>query len=643
MSTQNRSFVVSLIGRPNVGKSSIFNRILRRGNVAMTHDLPGVTRDRHYSIATIDALANEPAQDLILVDTGGFYPEKVDIDETMLRKNNYEPFFNLMADHAKMAIGESDLVLFVVDVREGMLPFDKMICDYLRIVNKPFWLLINKFDTEKQAGEEADFYSLAIDEENFFLISAEHARGMENLRERLQLASIEFQKKENDQKEVQKGVTPIHDVVANIAIIGAPNVGKSTLLNKLVGAERALVSNIAGTTVDPIYAYFSLYFGDDAKNLEPLDDPFRRDNLSFMEQYKNFLVAKDDIKSNMIDYDEKTDYEDEEEDLLMFEKYQDQVDLDEVEPLISDEEAYQNVFNEKLNAADSNNESSELDFSNFEDLDIETLKFADDEPETQIEQEEFVQTTTEEIIPWRSVKIVDTAGIRKAKNVKGFLETQSVYRSLRSISEADIVIYMVDATQGIQHQDRRLIDISLEKGKSVIVCLNKMDLMSKTLPDDKAKMEWLKDMRARIPWLNYCEILTISARYGTQMRRLRESLKATVLIRQKKIATSQLNSCVTDLMNRNPVMLENSGGVRLKVKYAAMVKTSPPTVLLFSNRSKGISESYRRYLTSGIRNNFKLINTPVHLIFRTRGEIERRMHKVGGKAASDERAGKSTK
>jgi GTP-binding protein len=643
MSTQNRSFVVSLIGRPNVGKSSIFNRILRRGNVAMTHDLPGVTRDRHYSIATIDALANEPAQDLIVVDTGGFYPEKVDIDETMLRKNNYEPFFNLMADHAKMAIGESDLVLFVVDVREGMLPFDKMICDYLRIVNKPFWLLINKFDTEKQAGEEADFYSLAIDEENFFLISAEHARGMENLRERLQLASIEFQKKENDQKEVQKGVTPIHDVVANIAIIGAPNVGKSTLLNKLVGAERALVSSIAGTTVDPIYAYFSLFFGDDAKNLEPLDDPFRRDNLSFMEQYKNFLVAKDDIKSNMIDYDEKTDYEDEEEDLLMFEKYQDQVDLDEVEPLISDEEAYENVFNEKLNAADSNNVNDELDFSNFEDLDIETLKFADDEPETQIEQEEFAQTSTEEIIPWRSVKIVDTAGIRKAKNVKGFLETQSVYRSLRSISEADIVIYMVDATQGIQHQDRRLIDISLEKGKSVIVCLNKMDLMSKTLPDDKAKMEWLKDMRARIPWLNYCEILTISARYGTQMRRLRESLKATVLIRQKKIATSQLNSCVTDLMNRNPVMLENSGGVRLKVKYAAMVKTSPPTVLLFSNRSKGISESYRRYLTSGIRNNFKLINTPVHLIFRTRGEIERRMHKVGGKAASDERAGKSTK
>jgi GTPase len=643
MSSQNRSFVVSLIGRPNVGKSSIFNRILRRGNVAMTHDLPGVTRDRHYSIATIDALANEPEQDLIVVDTGGFYPEKVDIDETMLRKNNYEPFFNLMADHAKMAIGESDLVLFVVDVREGLLPFDKMICDYLRIANKPFWLLINKFDTDKQAGEEADFYSLAIEEENFFLISAEHARGMENLRERLQLASIEFQKKENDQKEVQKGVTPIHDVVANIAIIGAPNVGKSTLLNKLVGAERALVSNIAGTTVDPIYAYFSLYFGDDAKNLEPLDDPFRRDNLSFMEQYKNYLVAKDDIKSNMIDYDEKTDYEDEEEDLLMFEKYQDQVDLDEVEPLISDEEAYENVFSEKLNAADSNNESNDLDFSNFEDLDIETLKFADDEPETQIEQEEFAQTTTEEIIPWRSVKIVDTAGIRKAKNVKGFLETQSVYRSLRSISEADIVIYMVDATQGIQHQDRRLIDISLEKGKSVIVCLNKMDLMSKILPDDKAKMEWLKDMRARIPWLNYCEILTISARYGTQMRRLRESLKATVLIRQKKIATSQLNSCVTDLMNRNPVMLENSGGVRLKVKYAAMVKTSPPTVLLFSNRSKGISESYRRYLTSGIRNNFKLINTPVHLIFRTRSEIERRMHKVGGKMASDERAGKSTK
>ena len=122
----------------------------------MTHDQPGVTRDRHYGILTLDESDNMdkkstveiPDEDVILVDTGGFYPEKIEVD-TNKKKNNVDPFFNLMADHAKLAIDESDLVLFVVDVREGMLPYDKQISNYIRSTKKPVWLLMNKFDSEK--------------------------------------------------------------------------------------------------------------------------------------------------------------------------------------------------------------------------------------------------------------------------------------------------------------------------------------------------------------------------------------------------------------------------------------------------------------------------------------------------------------
>jgi GTP-binding protein len=178
-----RSMVVSIIGRPNVGKSTIFNRLMKKQHLAMTHDQPGVTRDRHYGIMKLEeVIEGEVLNDeVILVDTGGFYPEKIDIDPR--KKNNVDPFFNIMADHAKLAIDESDLVLFVVDVREGFLPFDKGICDYIKSTRKPFWLVMNKFDTEKQEGDQYDFYTLGLDEEDMMRVSAEHNRGFYDLRE----------------------------------------------------------------------------------------------------------------------------------------------------------------------------------------------------------------------------------------------------------------------------------------------------------------------------------------------------------------------------------------------------------------------------------------------------------------------------
>lgn len=605
-----RSMVVSLIGRPNVGKSTIFNRLMRKQYLAMTHDQPGVTRDRHYGIMVIEEHieGKDEVEEVILVDTGGFYPDKIEIDPKK-KKNNVDPFFNIMADHAKLAIDESDLVLFVVDVREGLLPFDKSIADYIRSTKKPFWLLLNKFDTEKQEGDQYDFYHLGLDEEEMLHLSAEHNRGFYDLRERLVKTAKRFREEgriEAEEEHLQKGVKPRNDVVSSVAIIGAPNAGKSTLLNCLVGAQRALVSEIAGTTVDPIEGYIDLYFGPDVELLTSQENQFRRDNEIYEEMKKfhentdeNFLMDEEDLSE-----EEKKVY----------------VEFGQTSELDLDEEVSGNEF-----AFDESNTGEDY-FSEKEIL--STIEKNWDAPAEEVAHIEHVAA----IHRWRSIKLVDTAGIRKSKMVEGFIETQSVYRSLRSISESDVILFMIDATLGITHQDRRLIDIALEKGKSVIVCLNKIDLLREIFADQKKKKEWLQNLRDEVPWLGFCQLVTISAQQNRNINYLREAIKRTIVIRNRKVPTGALNRCLFNLTEKNPVVIKKTNGVRFKVKYASMLKSSPPTFLLFSNKSQGIPENYRRYLVNGLRKEFDLTNTPVHLIFRTSMDIERRMKKIEKKA-----------
>lgn len=612
-----RSIVVSIIGRPNVGKSTIFNRLMRKQHLAMTHDQPGVTRDRHYGIMKLEEVVDNEflSDEVILVDTGGFYPEKIDIDPKR-KKNNVDPFFNLMAEHAKLAIDESDLVLFVVDVREGFLPFDKGICDYIKSTRRPFWLVMNKFDTEKQEGDQYDFYSLGLDEEDMMRVSAEHNRGFYDIREKLLKFSKKFKEtEESRQREdiIQKGVIPNNDVVANVAIIGAPNAGKSTLLNCLVGAQRALVSEIAGTTVDPIEGYIDLYFGPDIDLLSARENPFRKDSDEMYSEMKRFQEAGD------------VDFSVDEEDLTEEEK-KIYVEFGQTSEAQFDDEILEESGEDRDFSFDESNTGPEL-YSDKEIL-SEIEKNWDSAPDETIANLEHAHEKNR----WRSIKIVDTAGIRKSKVVEGFIEEQSVYRSLRSITESDIVLFMIDATLGITHQDRRLCDIALEKGKSVIVCLNKIDLLRDTMADQKKKKEWIQNLRDTIPWLSFSQLVTISAQKNRNINYLREAIKRTIVIRNRKIPTGALNRTLIDLTDRNPVVLKRTHGVRFKVKYASMLKTSPPTFLIFSNKSQGIPENYRRYLINGLRKEFDLTNTPVHLIFRTSSDIERRMKKIEKKS-----------
>lgn len=589
-----RTPVISLIGRPNVGKSTIFNRLMRKSFKAMTFDQPGVTRDRHYDICTLENFATEVRQDIILVDTGGFYPEAVEKDERKQRAPA-EPFFEEMAEQAKMAIQESDLVLFVVDVREGLLPFDKVIADHIRRDKKPMWLLINKFDSEKQQGDEADFYELGLEYESYLPISAEHNRGLNDLKERLLAFAQSFQSSTletqgDDNFAVQKGVTPNYDVVANLAIIGAPNAGKSTLLNRLVGSNRALVSPIAGATVDPIEAYFDLYFGADVSHLKSMDDKFRKSNEELLEELEAFEEALN------------------EQELIAYDKFGKGALLDD----------------EMNDEADDALEGTSFEFQELDSEDV----FSDEDILDSLESEDH-ESGQEEMMSeedmHRTVKIVDTAGIRKQNKVQGFIEEQSVYRSLKAISESDVVIMMVDALKGVTHQDRRLCDIALEKGKSLILCLNKVDLLKEIMSDGRKKREWLLDLRATIPWLGYCELIPISAMKGSYFSHLKRSLVQTIVLRNRKVSTSKLNKCISVLIDRHPIVLNQSSGKRFRVKYASMIKASPPTFLLFTNKSQGIPDNYRRYLANNLRKEFNLVNTPVHLIFRTGTDIEKRL------------------
>ncbi len=510
--------VISLIGRPNVGKSTIFNRLLRNSTKAIAFNKPGVTRDRHYGILRFDG----EDQDALLIDTGGFYPEYNDPDENLM--------FSVMAQQARLAIRESDLVLIVVDVREGLLPFDEAIVNFTRKEKKDLWVVVNKYDTDTQAGHEAEFYSLGV--ENLFLVSAEHNRGLFGLKDKMFEFSQEFEK--NQALEVSAGVKPNYPLAGKVALIGAPNAGKSTLLNQLIGCERAVVSSVAGTTIDPIEGFMDLNFETEANLFDKNQFFFKKDAVS--------LLAKL-------------------------------------------EEEFEQEFEEEQTS------SEEL-----------------------IEDE--IEKETELTQPLRSVMMIDTAGIRRKSHIDEEVEAQSVFRSLRAITDSDVVIYLIDGDKGITHQDKKLMGVAIDKGKSLVIAINKIDLNEEVFSKKKEKKEYLLDFKFEIPWLSYCEPVFLSAKNGWGITRLKDEIKKLLLTRKRYIPTGPLNKTLNRLFDQNPVAIKGNYHTKLKLKYAAMVKAAPPTFLLFTNRSKGIPVNYRRYLVNGIRNQFNLPNTPVHVLFR---------------------------
>jgi GTPase len=217
--------IIAIVGRPNVGKSTLFNRLVGRRK-AMVDDMPGVTRDRNYAEVTRFELP------FILVDTGGFEPETSD------------KLLQQMREQSRFAMDEADLILFVMDARAGLTPADSEVVEMLRRINKPVFYIINKVDGESQEAATGDFYSLGVD--HIYTVSAEHNRGIGDLIDEV-LGAIP-----------RDEVDQVEEDVTRIAVVGRPNVGKSTLVNRLVGSERVVANPTAGTTRDAIDTRFTV-------------------------------------------------------------------------------------------------------------------------------------------------------------------------------------------------------------------------------------------------------------------------------------------------------------------------------------------------------------------------------------------------
>ncbi len=223
------AFTVAIVGRPNVGKSTLFNRLLEQRR-AIVEDTPGVTRDRQYGIADWNG------KNFYVIDTGGFVPDSEDVFEREIRKQ------------VEVAVEEASAILFVVDVATGITSLDDSMADVLRRATKPVFLVVNKVDNNERLLEASEFYSLGF-EKIFFISSISGSGTGEVLDEITSLIHEDFEMEE------EKGIP-------KFAIVGQPNVGKSSLLNALIGEERTIVSEVAGTTRDTIHTRYKLFQKD---------------------------------------------------------------------------------------------------------------------------------------------------------------------------------------------------------------------------------------------------------------------------------------------------------------------------------------------------------------------------------------------
>jgi GTPase len=436
---------VAIVGRPNVGKSTLFNRLLGQRK-AIVEDFPGVTRDRHYAEIT---RYDKP---FLLVDTGGFEPQTAD------------QLLCQMREQSQLAVEEADIIIYLLDARDGLTPADKEIAALLRRTEKPVLYVVNKVDGDKQEAETVDFYNLGID--SFIPLSAEHGRGIGELIDTLE----ELLPEQATVSEVESEV--------RLALIGRPNVGKSSLVNRILGYERVVANPVAGTTRDSI------------------DTPFM-----FAEQ--------------------------------------------------------------------------------------------------------------------RYV-LIDTAGIRRKGKVSEALEKYTVIHALKAMDRAHVVLMVIDAIEGITDQDLSIAGYAYEKGRAVILLVNKWDVPEK---DNHTMNLFVDEVRRRCKFLPFAPMLFVSALSGQRINKIMPLVTEVAEQFNRRVTTGQINQGLEEFLAKHPPSLVR--GQRLKFYYATQSAVRPPTFVLFSNRPDDVHFSYERYLVNCFREKFGFDKVPLRLQFRGRGKETR--------------------
>ena len=435
--------VVAIVGRPNVGKSTLFNT-LAGDRISIVQDTPGVTRDRIYADVT---WLN---YNFTIVDTGGIEPESDDI------------ILKSMREQAEIAIATADVILFLTDVRQGLVDADGKVADMLRRSKKPIVLAVNKVDSfEKFMPDVYEFYNLGLGDPQ--PISAASQLGLGDM-----LDEVVKHFGENALQEEE-------DERPRIAIIGKPNVGKSSIINKLLGEDRVIVSNIAGTTRDAIDTT---------------------------------------IKRNGTEY----------------------------------------VF-------------------------------------------------------------IDTAGLRRKNKIKEEIERYSIIRTVAAVERCNVAVLVIDATEGITDQDAKIAGIAHERGKGMIIAVNKWDAVEK---NDKTMNKFTTEIREKLSYMPYAELLFISAETGQRLPKLFDMIDAVIENHSLRIATGVLNEIMAEAVALNQPPSDK--GKRLRLYYITQVSVKPPTFVIFVNDKELMHFSYTRYIENKIREAFGFRGTPLKFIIRERKE-----------------------
>ncbi len=435
--------VVAIVGRPNVGKSTLFN-VLAGEKIAIVKDTPGVTRDRIYADVTwLD-------REFTLIDTGGIEPESSDI------------ILSQMREQAQIAIDTADVILFMTDVKQGMVDSDSKVADMLRRSHKPVVLVVNKVDNyQKMMADVYEFYNLGIGDP--MPISAAERIGLGDMLDKVM-------------EHFPAGTgTEEDDDRPRVAIVGKPNVGKSSIINKLTGESRVIVSDIAGTTRDAIDT---------------------------------------NIRYNGKDY----------------------------------------VF-------------------------------------------------------------IDTAGLRRKNKIKEELERYSIIRTVTAVERADVVLVVIDATEGITEQDAKIAGIAHERGKGIIVVVNKWDAIEK---NDKTMKEFETQIRLVLSFLPYAEIMYVSAQTGQRLPKLFDMIDMVIENQNLRVSTGVLNEIMTEAVAMQQPPTDK--GKRLKLYYITQVAVKPPTFVIFVNDKELMHFSYTRYLENKIREAFGFRGTSLKFFIRERKE-----------------------
>ena len=435
--------IVAIVGRPNVGKSTLFN-VIAGDSIAIVKDTPGVTRDRIY------ADCSWLNYNFTLIDTGGIEPDSSDV------------ILSQMRDQAQIAIDTADVIIFLVDVRQGLTDADGKVADMLRRSQKPVVLCVNKVDSfKKMEADVYEFYNLGIGDP--IPVSASNHQGVGDL---LEAVSDHFKKDGSESDDEDR---------PRIAIVGRPNVGKSSIVNRLVGEKRVIVSDIAGTTRDAI------------------DTPLKRNGREYI--------------------------------------------------------------------------------------------------------------------------LIDTAGLRRKSKIHEDLERYSIIRTVTAVERADVVVMVIDAAEGVAEQDAKIAGIAHERGKGVIIAVNKWDAVEK---DDKTIYKMTEKIKQTLAYMPYAEFVFISAKTGQRLDKLFELIDMIIENQSMRIATGVLNEILAEAvaMQQPP----SDKGRRLKIFYMTQISVKPPTFVVFVNDKKLMHYSYTRYIENQIRNAFGFRGTPLRFIIRERKE-----------------------